>query len=342
MASRTRLVFSAVTAAIVFGSALAYAEPSAAEKETARGLMTQGRAQRSSGDVKGALKSFQAADSIMHVPTTGYELAKTQEAAGLLVEARDTALRVARMPVQPDEAAPFAEARTNAQQLGDDLAERIPTLKITVTGAADGEDPLVSVDGGRPASLSVLGLGVRVDPGHHTVSAKTPHGAAKQEVDVAEKESKDVPLALVASAGGAPDDGSQTPANPPPGNGDTPPDTTTSEKSHALTYVGFGVAGAGVLVGTITGILTLSKKSSAKSGCTNDLCPPSTYDDIDSAHSFATVSTISFIVAGVGATVGVLSMLLGNDSTPAATPTPAEARVTPWIGLGSAGVRGTF
>jgi hypothetical protein len=334
MASRTRLVFSAVTATLLLGSALAYAEPTAAEKETARGLMTQGRTQRASGDVKGALKSFQAADSLMHVPTTGYELAKTQEAAGLLVEARDTALRVARMPVQPGEAAPFAEARTNSQQLGDDLAERIPTLKITVTGAADGEDPLVSVDGGKPASLSVLGLGARVDPGHHTVTAKTPHGAAKQEVDVAEKESKDVTLALVATSGA--DDTTTT----PPVDAGPPPDTTTGEKSHALTYVSFGVAGAGVLVGTITGILTLSKKSAA--GCTNNLCPSSTWSDIDSAHSFATVSTISFIVAGVGATVGVLSLLLGNDSAAPAQPAPAEARVTPWIGLGSAGVRGTF
>ncbi len=109
-----------------------------------------------SGDVKGALKSFQAADTIMRVPTTGFELAKTQ-AAGLLVEARDTALRVTRMPVQPGEAAPFAEARSNSQQLSDELAERIPTLKIKVTGAADGEDPLVSVDWRKKAeSLSVL------------------------------------------------------------------------------------------------------------------------------------------------------------------------------------------
>ncbi len=336
MASKTRFVFSAVTAVLLLGSVAAYAEPTAAEKETARGLMTQGRAQRASGDVKGALKSFQAADTIMRVPTTGFELAKTQEAAGLLVEARDTALRVTRMPVQPGEAAPFAEARSNSQQLSDELAERIPTLKIKVTGAADGEDPLVSVDGGKAESLSVLGLGVRVDPGHHTVTAKTPHGAAKQETDIAEKESKDVTLALVASTG------TDDTTTPPTGPGtDTPPDVPPEGKSHALTYVSFGVAGAGVLVGTITGILTLSKKSAA--GCSNNLCPSSTWSDIDSAHSFATVSTVSFIVAGVGATVGVLSMLLGGgESAPAAAPPPAEAHVTPWIGLGSAGVRGTF
>ena len=337
MASNTRLFFSTATAALMLASAVAHAEPTAAEKETARGLMSQGRAQRASGDLPGALKSFQAADSIMHVPSTGYELAKTQEAAGLLVEARDLALRVTRMPVQPGEASAFAEARANAQQLSDELAERIPTLKITVTGVANGEDPMVSVDGEKPASLSVLGLGVRVDPGHHTVTAKTAHGAAKQEVDVAEKETKDVALTLVATEVPAVED--TTPTTPPPTT-DIPPDATTSEKSHALTYVAFGVAGAGVLVGTITGILTLSKKSSA--GCTNDLCPSATWDDVNSAHSFATVSTVSFIVAGVGAAVGVLSLVLGNDSTPSASPPPAEARVTPWIGLGSAGVRGTF
>src|SRR5690349_18414785 len=94
----------AIAAALVLASTLAasraHAEPpapSATEKETARGLMADARAKRDRGDARGALESFQAADAIMHVPTTGFEVARTQASLGLLVEARDTLHRVLSM-----------------------------------------------------------------------------------------------------------------------------------------------------------------------------------------------------------------------------------------------------
>ena len=96
MGSRSsRAIFVAASLALLFGAAEARAEPSASDKETARGLMATGRADRSNHDLAGALKAFTGADAIMHVPTTGLEVAKAQIDLGLLVEARDTALRVA-------------------------------------------------------------------------------------------------------------------------------------------------------------------------------------------------------------------------------------------------------
>src|SRR5260221_5508152 len=79
------------------------AGPSAAEKETARSLMKAGRASRDKGDHKAALESFKAADAIMKVPTTGLEVGREQVALGLLVEARDTFLKIVRIPVEPKE-----------------------------------------------------------------------------------------------------------------------------------------------------------------------------------------------------------------------------------------------
>ena len=43
----------------------------------------------------------------MHVPTTGYEVAHQEAALGMLVEARDMALRVTRLPAEAHEPAPF-------------------------------------------------------------------------------------------------------------------------------------------------------------------------------------------------------------------------------------------
>jgi hypothetical protein len=95
---RARLVALALATCVLGTSAIALAEPTAAERETARGLMTQGRSQRDAKDYRAALQSFQAADAIMRVPTTGYEVAKTLELMGQLVEARDTLVRTLRIP----------------------------------------------------------------------------------------------------------------------------------------------------------------------------------------------------------------------------------------------------
>src|SRR5690242_13508597 len=108
MAFRMR---AAIAALILATAAPAFAEPTAAEKETARNLMQEGRDLRDKKDLKGALQRFQAADQLMGVPTTGYEVASTQVALGLLVEARETLNRVSRLPAQAKEPAPFREAR---------------------------------------------------------------------------------------------------------------------------------------------------------------------------------------------------------------------------------------
>src|SRR5262245_51869629 len=93
-----RLVAAGLFAMLASGTVRARAEPTPAEKETARALMAEGRDLRDANDLKSALKRFQAADSIMHVPTTGLEVARTEAALGLLVEARETLQRIARLP----------------------------------------------------------------------------------------------------------------------------------------------------------------------------------------------------------------------------------------------------
>src|SRR5262249_29380095 len=119
----------ALLALSISSTALA-AEPTAADKETARKFMAEAREKRAANDHKGALQAFQAADAIMHVPTTGLEVARTHAALGQLVEARENALRVARSTPEPDEPAPFKRAREEATQLVDDLGKRIPTITV--------------------------------------------------------------------------------------------------------------------------------------------------------------------------------------------------------------------
>ena len=336
---RARALGLALGSVVMALAASAHAEPTATEKETARGLMADGREKRDKNDLKGALKSFEAADSLMRVPSTGWEVARAQEQLGLLVEARDTALRVARIAQTPNEPSAFKEARDKATALGDSLEARIPAVRITVKGAVEGATTSVTIDSVAVPSAA-LSTAFKVNPGHHVIAAKTDTASGKQEIDLAEKETKDVAIVL-AAAGPATQDTPESPFANDTKPSDTPPAVVPeSHKMRTLAFIGFGVAGAGVIAGTITGLLSMSSTSSAQNGCRNNLCPPATYSDLDSAHQMATISTVSFIVAGVGAGVGVVALIIGDKPS---APTPTTGRTfTPWIGLGSAGLRGSF
>jgi hypothetical protein len=328
-----------VAAALAFG-ATALAQPTAADKDAARALMAEGRADRDKGNLPAARKAFAAADAIMHVPTTGLELARALVALGRLVEADDTALRVARIPEKPSDTAPFKAARDAALRLNDELESRIPSLSIQVRGTMRGATPSVTIDDTAvPAEL--LGQPRKVDPGHYVIVAKAGAAESKQEVDLAERETKEVTLELEAPAVSSE---APQPANLTPPTEETRPEPRSGGAS-AMLYGGVAVAGAGIVLGTIAGIVSLAKTNDIKNSghCKDDMCSPVEHGDIATANTMATVSTVSFAVAGAGAVVGVIGLFLQSHATQpddaSASKTP---RVEPWLGIGTAGVRGRF
>ena len=340
-----RALGAAWIVASLLAATAAHADPTSADRETARTLMQQGRESRAKGDLKEALKRFKGADDIMHVPTTALEVAKAQVALGLLVEARDFIAEIRQTASRPNEPAPFKEARAKADDLDASLNGRIPSLLIAVKGAPEGEQPTVSVDGTQlPAGA--LGLPRTVDPGHHVVVAKvvtkTSQGEGKQEIDVREGEQKPVEVALVMTA--TPEQAEQP--SPAPQGPEAPPPPTRSHSPTVLTWAGIGLAGAGVIAGTVTGLMSMSKKSTLQSECPNGVCGPGTASsDYDAANTYALVSTIGFIAAGVGAGVAVVTMIVGHEepsALPAQPPSSEGLVVRPWIGIGGAGMSGTF
>ncbi|MEO6576052.1 MAG: hypothetical protein ABIP89_19515 [Polyangiaceae bacterium] len=311
-------------------SSIAHAQqPSAADKETARSLMTQGETQRARSDLKGALQSFQGADAIMKVPSTGLEVARAHLALGNLLEAREAALGVTRLPVLPGEPAPFTDARAKALALSDDLESRIPSVQIALKNLPEGATPTVTVDGAT-LPTAALDLPRKVNPGHHVITAHAGTSDGRVEVDVRERETKPVAVELAAPVVAV--------VAPPP-----PPE---EKKNHTLTYVAFGVGAAGIVVGSITGLMSISKTGTLKDQCPDNKCPGATYDsqqfqdDKSSAESMGTISTVAFIVGGAGVAVGVVSLFLGGKV--AATTGKLTPTVTPWVGAGSAGLRGSF
>lgn len=269
--------------ALIAVSPSAFADATPQEKEHARELMAEGRDKRDKNDLPGALDAFMKADAIMHVPTTGYEVAKTQQTLGKLVEARDTVDAILKLPTSPSDPPQFAEARSKADALGKELDAKLGRLKIvpTAPGASVKIDdqPVASVD--TPA---------RVMPGKHVVT----DGDARVEVTVAAGETKDVAL-------GAAKPPAEGPVEPSPKKSGIP----------TLSLIGFGVGAAGLAVGAVTGVMAMSAEGDLSDKCgTTKKCPTTEQDNLDSAKTKATISTIGFIVAGVGIAVGVVGFFV--------------------------------
>lgn len=288
------------------------AEPTAQEKEAARSLMYAGDEARDRGDPAAALRAYLSADAIMHVPTTGLAVAKARAAASELVAARDKALEVARAPGAPGEPAVFAAARAEAATLAEGLTKRVATLHVLVEGVGAGIDPEISIDGSR-VSAERAAAGWDVDPKPHVVAARAKdHRPAEARIALSEGENRTVRLSLSPDA-----------TAPPPADDGV-------RGTVVLAIAGYGVATAGIAVGSITGGLSLGQTGDLADACDGTRCAPDQADDISSATTLANVSNVAFIVAGVGLVVGVVGTVLSLDHDPPDGAPTASARGLAW------------
>ncbi len=304
-------------------------QPSAADLESARELYKEAKALRDKGDLRGALEKFKQAHAYGQTPVTALELGKTHMQLGELVEAREVFLSVARMKVQSDETEKSAAARQESADLAEQVRTKIPTLNVKITGVPADAQPQLTIDG---APIPVVSLSAvrKANPGAHVVVAKLGGKEQKQDVSLAEGETKEISVALDAASATS----SGTTAPPPPRGGDT----TTGRQISPIVWIGAGVAVVGLGVGTVTGILALGKSSTVKKECSGTTCPKSAQSDVDSGRTDATISTIGFVAGGVGVAVAAVGwFVLSKPASGSSHPT-----VTPAFGANWLGASGTF
>jgi hypothetical protein len=328
------LAFVSVMSAIGSMTGVAHAQPSAADLETARTLNKEGKELRARGDLQGALVKLRAAHELGKTPITGIELAKTQVMLGQLVEARETCLGIARVPIAGDETERSSTARDDAAKLAEEVRPRIATVVIKLTGVPAGKLPTLLVDR-IPVAASQVGEARKVNPGKHEIAAKQGQGAeATAIVEVNEAETKEVVLEV-------PPEPAIAEAPPGPGGPQPPPGPATEMRPrYGIAVGGFVIAGAGLIVGTATGFAVLSKKDTLEGDCPNHECGTRYRDDLDSARTLATVSTVAFVLGGIGVGVGLYGLLSKTEHVKEAAKN--KPHVTPWIGAGSLGVNGAF
>jgi hypothetical protein len=332
---------AALAAALLASCPAIVTAQTAADRETARMLMDRGDEQLEQGDLESALAYYRGAHQIMRVPTTGIELARCFEKLGKLVEARDVAVEVLRIPEAPDEPMPFKAARVAADQLASELKEQIPRLKIEIAPGRAVKAASVTIDGAK-VPVAAVGLPYTLNPGEHRIELLSPGFEAFQQSLVlgrAEQRTLRIELHPLASA--------ETPVPVPnPSTAAMAPRTSPSPNipSHSSqngaptdrnslawpVWLGIGVGGAGILTGAVAGIISLRRASQAKSYCEGNSCTPAARSDRDAAMASANVSNVGFVVGAIGATVAVAGWwFLRPSPTPQSMAAELGVDVTP-------------
>ena len=226
---------------------LAFAEPSAAYRASAKHWMREGKEFRAKSDHAGALKKFSAAYSVVPTLITGLAVAQVQVALRLLVEARDTLGEIQRMPPKATESADGKVARDEAAGLLTDVVARIPVVEVRVTGAPAGSVVTLTIDG-RAVPASAAEDGWRVDPVSHSIVATTtgrPDQSSKLELK--ERDRKKIELVFPAPEAPKPVAPLRpVTAAPPPGESKQPtpnPPADTAISSSTTKYLSLAALG---------------------------------------------------------------------------------------------------
>lgn len=337
------LVAAALSTTTTFGTNVFAQEASDADIAQARQLGGQAQQAYEAGKYDESEKLWTAATKLYpKAPTLGLGLARAATKNGHVVLAQENYNKIIRewgpvaAPPQP-----FKDALEAARAEVGAVSARVASVTIVVEGGAP--SPIVTIDG-QPVPSAALGLKRPVDGGAHKVHAEAAgYKAADTTFTVAEGGSADAKLKLEKNPD-APIANNGTPGGttePPPAAGSGGGGSTKT-----LAYVAFGVGGAGLLVGAITGIVAIGKHGDLKDKCPDKTCPADQQDAVDSYKTMGTISTIGFIVGGVGvAASAVLFFTAPKESAAVSKYTTIQAKgvtMTPFFGGTSAGLTGKF
>jgi hypothetical protein len=108
-----------------------------------------------------------------------------------------------------------------------------------------------------------------------------------------------------------------------------------SRSPGAATWSALGVGAAGLVVGTIAGVVELSKASAVKGECHGNACPETARGDLDGANTMANVSNVALVIGVVGAALGAVFYFTAPRG-------PVQPSVGVLPGGGSVGMGGVF
>lgn len=322
------------------------ADPSPQDIAQARDLGQQAQAQFDAGKFAESEKLWAGATNLYPAaPTLTLGLARTQAKLGKYVLAQENYNKIIREHGQSANLSPAFKAALEAAnaEIGA-VSAKIAGVVITVEGPSN---PTVTIDG-QPIPAAVLGLKRPVDPGSHVVKAEAPgYKPGETTFQVAESATAEAKLKLekgpapVVAATPEPQQ-----AQPSSTSSAPPAEVSTKSSRKTLAIVALGVGGAGLILGGVTGALALGKHGDIADKCPDNKCPNTVSGDVDSYKTMGMLSTVGFIVGGVGIAAGaVLWFTAPKENATAAYRTVKQANGFAWqpyVGVGGGGVTGRF
>lgn len=344
-----------------------------ADKEAIRSLSDDAATDFDAQRYEAARSKFAQAFEVAKIPSLALWTGRANEKLGHWVVAHELYLQATTL--ERNELW-RGDAQQKSQQEAErelqKLSPRIPRLTIRVEGA-NAKDVVVAVDGVTIPS-GLVGVERLIDPGEHQITGQLANDLQRKSVVLNEK-GRSVVVLQFGPVATLPAPPTQTGEKPPSATPDaaksgtqgqqtqsaSAPRHTDTEQSSMRTWgwIGVGVGAAGIVTGSIAGILTLSKYGTLKDKCGTDRrCQPtsdsefsSLRNEVDGYRTLRTVSTVGLIVGGVAAAAGVtlLTMSPSNAET-VNNPSNAQSRTsssaTPalrlLVGPGAAHLVGAF
>lgn len=305
--SRPRIVSLLWLAAAGLGGL--YPRPARAQNPAAaEALFEQARTAMAAGSFDIACARFRDSDKLDPALGTRFNLADCEERRGHVATAWSLFRGVFAELANDDDRKPIAQQRAHA------LEPRMPY--VTLSRAADTPPGMrVRIDGIELSDGS-FGVPLPMDPGAHELTLLPPNGAPSQRSTFAlrEGEHSELPIRLASA-----------PPSAPPSEPAEPFSPGSARRKWA--YVVGGVGAAGLAFGTVTGIITLNKRSTVTANCSDArrVCNQAGVNANESGKTFAALS-------GIGLGIGVLGLAAGAYLWLTDVPAPARSAHSspPW------------
>jgi hypothetical protein len=306
---RPAILAAALLVASIAGGST-HAQAAGPDSATADKLFRDGRAAADAGDFRTARDRFLESERLDPAPGTLLNIAECELHLGMLVNAREHFELAASGFPKADRRRVLAAGR--ASEIETRLAR--VTLRLG-PGAPPGT--VVARNGVR-VEAAALGQPMLADPGRLEIVVTAP-GRAPKSTTLMLAEGQAVEQTLTAG-----DPATVSEPAPAPVPATAPDDAASSPPAtYPLRTLGFvvgGVGAAGLLTGTITGVLALGQASTAKAHCNTSTwaCDSQGVSAASSSSSLATVSTVSFVAGAVLVGLGAY-FVLGWKASPSST-----------------------
>lgn len=288
-----------------------------ASRTAARAMGTSGVEAYQAGNYEEASDKLEKAYAIARVPSLGLWSARALRKLGKLVEAANRYAETVSLQVPEGDYVIQKQAQADASRELKELKPRIPVIQVDVKGAKPSE-VAVTIDG-TPLASTLVSEPRLVNPGEHVVAGT--HGAARTQAKVTVGEAESVTALLDFSGRTA-------------GSADASSDGSGGGSLGLIGWIALGVGGAGIVTGSVAGVLAIDKKSTIDDSpaCEGNRCSDKAL--VNSYATLRTISSIGLIAGTVMAGVGVTLLVTGGSEK--------EPGAAAFVGPGSVGVRGRF